>query len=61
MFPILFPSYSTLDVPDTAPSLESVFFDLEIEMEDGICRDEICSDEGKELGKYFTPSSVCYL
>ncbi|XP_071812526.1 sorting nexin-13-like [Apostichopus japonicus] len=37
------------DVPDTAPSLESVFFDLEIEMEDGICRDEICSDEGKEL------------
>ncbi|PIK56695.1 putative sorting nexin-13 isoform X1 [Apostichopus japonicus] len=37
------------DVPDIAPSLESVFFDLEIEMEDGICRDEICSDEGKEL------------
>lgn len=37
------------DDPETLPSLESVFFDLEIEMDDGICRDEICSDQQKEL------------
>ncbi|XP_030848222.1 sorting nexin-13 isoform X2 [Strongylocentrotus purpuratus] len=30
------------------PDLESVFFDLEIEMENGICRDLVCTSEEKE-------------
>ncbi|XP_041478233.1 sorting nexin-13-like isoform X2 [Lytechinus variegatus] len=30
------------------PDLESLFFDLEIEMENGICRDLVCTSEEKE-------------
>ena len=40
--------------PDTKPpsDLESVFFDLEVEMENNMCRDMICMDEGCEKREF---------
>ncbi len=37
-------------LPDTKPpsDLESVFFDLEVEMENNMCRDMICLDDESE-------------
>ena len=33
------------------PDLESIFFDLEVEMENGICRDLVCMSVEKEAGR----------
>ena len=33
------------------PDLESIFFDLETEMENNMCRDQVCLSEESELGK----------
>lgn len=41
------------------PDLESVFFDLEIEMENGICRDLVCTSEEKEAGMKCFSSLLC--
>ena len=34
------------------PDLESIFFDLETEMENNMCRDQICMSEEFELGRH---------
>ena len=41
-----------LDTQENPPDLESVFFDLEVEMENDICRDLICTSEAKETGRH---------
>ena len=36
---------------DTSTDIRGVFFDLEAEYEQGICRDEVCMDKDKEKGQ----------